>query len=97
MILAFDMTNSDSAHVPINAALLRAMALSGQRVRMHADPSHLAALGSVAGVECQPMPLSPLYRWKTHIVSLRRFRQANLRRDPTSNIVPPGNAPQRRT
>jgi hypothetical protein len=74
MILAFDMTNSDSAHVPINAALLRAMALSGQRVRMHADPSHLAALGSVAGVECQPMPLSPLYRWKTHIVSLRRFR-----------------------
>jgi len=74
MILAFDMTNSGSAHVPINAALLRAMALSGQRVRLHADPTHLAELGSVAGVDCQPMALSPLYRWKTHVVSLRRFR-----------------------
>lgn len=73
MILAFDMTNSGSAHVPINSALLRAMALAGQAVRFHADPTHLQALGAVPGAECRSMPLSPLYRWKTHVVSARRF------------------------
>ena len=90
MILAFDMTNSGSAHVPINAALLRAMALAGQRVRFHADPSHLEALGAVPDVECRPMALSALYRWKTHVVSFRRFWHEWRAMRAALQVAPPG-------
>ncbi|PZW46781.1 glycosyltransferase involved in cell wall biosynthesis [Humitalea rosea] len=81
MILVFDMTNTGTGHVPINRGLLQAMSLAfpRQQIRMHADADHLAALRDdraierLLNVEFKPIALSPLYRWKTHVVSARRF------------------------
>ncbi|MCR0985111.1 glycosyltransferase family protein [Roseomonas populi] len=81
MILVFDMTNGGTAHVPINRGLLQAMALAlpGTGVRFHAEADHLAALREdpamlrLPNLRFTPIALSPLYRWKTHIVSARRF------------------------
>ena len=81
MILVFDMTNSGTAHVPINRGLLEAMALGfpGTGVRFHAEADHLDALradpamGRLPNLRFTPIALSPLHRWKTHIVSARRF------------------------
>lgn len=81
MILVFDMTNTGTGHVPINRGWLQAMSLAfpRQQIRMHADAEHLAALREdgvvdrLVNVECKSFQLSPLYRWKTHVVSARRF------------------------
>ncbi|WP_338663914.1 glycosyltransferase [Pararoseomonas sp. SCSIO 73927] len=81
MILVFDMTNSGTAHVPINRGLLEAMALAfpGTGVRFHAEADHLQAVRAapamrgLPNLRFTPIALSPLHRWKTHIVSARRF------------------------
>lgn len=81
MILAFDMTNSDTAHVPFNTGLCQAMAAAfpQARIRFHAEAGHVAALsrepalGECGNVELVTVALSPHFRWRTHIVSIRRL------------------------
>ncbi|MFC0406735.1 glycosyltransferase family protein [Roseomonas elaeocarpi] len=81
MILVFDMTNGGTAHVPINRGLLQAVALAlpGTAVRFYAEADHLDALRADPAMRRLPnlrfaaITLSPLHRWKTHIVSARRF------------------------
>ncbi len=83
MILAFEMTWTGTTHAPGNSATLQTVALAcpGQQIRVFADPSHLRelqrdpALTAHGNVAFFPIELSPHYRGKTHIVSLRRFRQ----------------------
>lgn len=83
MILILDLTNSGTAHVPLNRGLAHAAALAfpQSRVRMHAEPEHLAALRDdpamrgLPNLDFAPIMLSPHYRWRTHIVSPRRFAQ----------------------
>jgi hypothetical protein len=81
MILLFDLTNSDTAHVPVNSGLGQAIsaAFPLQQVRIHAEAGHIEALrqnpglGACTNVSFTAIAFSPLQRWKTQLVSARRF------------------------
>jgi hypothetical protein len=67
-------------HAPVNSATLQilARAVPEQMIRLFADPSHLAelqadpSLTACRQIDFTPIKLSPHFRFKTHIVSLRR-------------------------
>lgn len=90
VILIFEMTWTGTHHAPGNSVTIQtiARALPGQAIRVYADPSHLAeltrdpAFAALRQVTVRPIALSPLFRFKTHIVSFRRFLRefATLRR-----------------
>lgn len=83
MILVFEMTWTGLIHAPGNSATLQviAHAFPGETIRMHAEITHLAelrrdaALMALPNVVFVPIEVSPLWRGRTHIVSLRRLAQ----------------------
>jgi hypothetical protein len=80
MILVFEMTWTGTQHAPGNSVTIQTVARSApeQAIRVFADASHLtelardAALLALDKVTLRPIAVSPHYRHKTHIVSLRR-------------------------
>lgn len=80
MILVFEMIWTGTHHAPGNSATLQtiAAALPEQRVVMHAEATHLANLQADPKLTALPnlsfaeIGISPHYRYRTHIVSVRR-------------------------
>ncbi len=96
MILAFEMNSMGTHHAPGNSATLQtfAHAVPEQKIRMHAHATHLAELradpllADDARIEFAEIAISPHYRTKAQVVSVRRFWRelmtlfAALRRAP---------------
>jgi glycosyltransferase involved in cell wall biosynthesis len=101
MILAYEACWSGVAHAATNSGILQAVAhaFPGQAIRVLADPSHLhelrqdALLATCPDIGFVAAPLSPHYRYRTAIVSVRRFARelcnlaAALRRAPPGEPV----------
>ncbi|HET8995637.1 MAG TPA: hypothetical protein VFN42_03130 [Acetobacteraceae bacterium] len=81
MILAYEACWPGTVHVTVNSAILQIMARAfpTQSIRVLADPSHLRELqrdpflASSPALSFAPAGLSRHYRYRTNIVSLRRF------------------------
>jgi len=78
MILIFEFTSDGTGHVPVNRALTRtiAQAFPHSTVRFHGMAAHLESWRhdpALARVEFREITLSAHHRWRTHIVSARRF------------------------
>lgn len=83
MILIFEMSWTGTIHAPSNSATAQivARAFPDQRVRIHADPSHLrelqadTALTELPNVRFVPIAISPLFPGSPANVAWGRFRQ----------------------
>jgi len=81
MILVFEFTWTGTYHAPGNSATIQAFSqgFPDQDIRVFADPSHLSelqrdeALTSRTRISFHSMPLSPQFRHRPHLVSIRRL------------------------
>ncbi|MGH7154572.1 MAG: hypothetical protein ACREF3_11655, partial [Acetobacteraceae bacterium] len=81
MILVFEFTWTGTYHAPGNSATIQtfAQAFPDQGIRVFADPSHLSelqhdeALTSRKHISVRPIVLSPHFRHRPHLVSMRRL------------------------
>lgn len=98
VILVFEMIWTGTHHAPGNSATLQifARAVPEQKIRVFADPSHLAELQADASltafrqIDFTPIRLSSHFRFKTHIVSLRRGMREFATMWAALRRLPPG-------
>lgn len=97
MILAYEACWTGVAHAATNSGILQAVARAfpAETIRVIAEPTHLAELRKdtlLAGhrVEFAPAPLSPHFRYRTAIVSARRFAREAWNLAAAMRRVPAG-------
>lgn len=81
MILVHEPTWTGTDHAPGNSATVQVLAhaFPAERIRLLADPPHLAelardaALMDLGRVELLPAPLSPIFQFRPQLVSARRL------------------------
>jgi glycosyltransferase involved in cell wall biosynthesis len=87
VILIFELTWTGTYHAPGNSVTIQTIsrACPGEEVRVFAEASHLRelqrdeALRERPGISFHEMPLAPWFRYRQHIVSIRRMmREFNI-------------------
>lgn len=87
MILVFELTWTGTYHAPGNSVTIQTISLAcpDEKIRVFAEASHLRelqrdkALRERPGISFHEMPLAPWFRYRQHIVSLRRMvRELNI-------------------
>ena len=81
MILIFELTWTGTYHAPGNSVTIQTIsrACPGEEIRVFAEASHLCelqrdeALRERPGISFHEMPLAPWFRYRQHIVSIRRM------------------------